>query len=774
MSIREAPPRKESWDKVTGCAKYVDDLPDRGVLHAALLTSPHAYARVENIGTARARTLPGVRAVLLGRDVPVLCGEEIRDRPLLAMDVVRYAGEPVALVVADTLAHASHAAHAMEVCYAPLPAVLSPAQATSCGAPVLHPELGEYVCVSEELRPEPGTNVANRVRIRKGDTATAFAQCEAVAELRVSMPMSDHVAMETRVAQAEIHADGRVLIDTTTQAPHGVKALISDYFGVASGQVVVRVPLVGGGFGGKSAIQLELLAYAASRAVGGRAVRLANTREQDFSCSPGKEGLEAEVRLGAMADGQLVAMQATYCLDSGAYADSIPRAARGVATDCSGPYRIPHLTCDALCVYTNHPYATAYRGFGHIAATFVMERALDKLASLLSMDPFQLRRINAIQPEDTTPTQTVLTRSSLGDFSACLNRLEQRLGWPHNAYRRLDARRVRSMGIGCFWKAPSNKPDATSGALITFNADGSLNLHLAVVECGPGLRTQLAQIVAEAMAMPIDRIFISPGFDTHVMPEHWKTVASMSIYLAGNAALRAVEDAKAQLAAIACIALHATPDEIGIAQERAFLKENPSQYVGLADLIHGFPLPSGHVMGAQVIGRGGFTVQRLTSLDAQTGMGSPAPAWTTGAQAVEIELDTRNLTYRLLNAWTVMDAGKVINPVLSRGVVMGGMSMGLSLASREAFQFDKEGRLVSGNLRAYKLIHIGEEPRYHVEFVEEPLLSAPYGARPIDEHGILGMPAALANALSRALGAVECNTLPLTPEALWQADGIKA
>lgn len=773
MSIGQASPRKESWDKVTGAAQYIADLPAVGVWHAALLTSPHAHARIESIEKARALAMPGVRSVLLGCDVPVLCGEEIRDRPLLAMDVVRYVGEPVALVVADTLAHASDAADWIEVHYTQLPPVLSPHAAMAPAAAVLHPELASYVCVSQEACPEPGTNVANRVRIRKGDAVSAFDQCDGVVELHVSMPMSDHVAMETRGAQVEIHADGRVLVETTTQAPHGVKALISDYFGVPSGQVVVRVPLVGGGFGGKSAIQLELLAYAASRAVGGRAVRLVNAREQDFSCSPGKEGLEADIRLGAMADGRLVAMQATYYLDCGAYADSIPRAARGIAVDCSGPYRIPHITCDALCVYTNHPYATAYRGFGHIASTFVIERALDKLAAQLSMDAMQLRRINAMQPGDAAPTQTVFTRNSLGDFSACLNRLAEWIGWPDKAYQRLDERRVRSVGVGCFWKSPSSKTDATSGALITFNADGSLNLHLGVVECGPGMRTRLAQIVAEAMCMPMGRVFISPGFDTHGTPEHWKTVASMSMYLAGNAALRAVEDVKTQLTATACVALHATPDEIGIGNERAFLKENPDQYVGFADLIHGFKLPSGHVLGAQVIGRGGFTVQRLTPLDAQNGVGTPAPVWTTGAQAVEIELDTRDLTYRLLNAWTVIDAGRVINPVLSRGVVMGGMAMGLSLASREAFQFDQAGRLVSGNLRTYKPMHIGEEPRYHVEFVEEPLQSGPYGARPIDEHGILGMPVALANALSRALGVAECNTLPLTPEALWHVDRMK-
>lgn len=765
--------RKESWAKVTGAARYTADAPSVGVLHAALVVSPHAHARIDTIDLSKAKALPGVRALLTGQDVPVLCGEEIRDRPVLATTVTRYAGEPVALAVADTQAEALLAAQAVEVAYTPLTPVLSPLDAVQPEAPVLHPEMEGYVQVSPEIQPEIGTNVANRVRIRKGDAAAAFPECAASVSLHVSMPQSDHVAMETRLAQAEIFPDGRVVIDSATQAPYSVKALISDYFAVPCGLVTVRVPLVGGGYGGKASVQLELLAYVASRAVRGRAVRLWNPREQDFSTSPVKEGLEADIRLSATKDGRLLCMEATYLLDCGAYADSIPRVARAVAADCGGPYNIENISIDSLCVYTNHTYATAYRGFGHISATFAMERAMDELALALQMDALELRRINAIGPGHLSPTQSTITRSNAGDFSACLDRLSAMTDWPNRAFVRLDERRIRAMGLGCFWKAPSSKPDASSGVILTFNSDGSVNLHMAVVECGPGQRTALAQIVAQAMAMRPERVYVSPEFDTHTMPRHWKTVASMSTYMAGNAALRAAEDAKKQLQAIACTALHATPDELEVSDERVFLRADPTVYACFSDLVHGYKLPSGHTLGAQVIGRGGFTVQRITPLAPDTGIGSPNPMWTPGAQAVEIEVDTRDLTYRLLNAWTVIDAGKVINPLLARGAITGGMSMGLSLASREAFQYTPGGRLESGNLRSYKPIHLGEEARYHVEFVETPLLSAPYGARPISEHSILGMPAALANALSRALG-IQLNTVPLLPQVLWQAKGGKA
>ncbi len=759
--------RKEAWDKVTGIAKYTDDCIVPGILYAKLVTSPFAHAQIKSIDISEAVKASGVQAVITGSSFPILCGVELEDRPPLATEKIRYFGEPVALIVANSEREAMHAVKLVKVEYEPLQVVNSPRDAIKAGAPIIHENLYQYKRVAIEASPEPNTNIAQRIKIRKGDMAKGWAESEVIIEAGYTLPKSDHIAMETRNARAEIHADGQVVISSSTQAPYSVKKMISKYFGIEEGKVTVKTPLVGGGFGGKAPVQLEMLAYMASKSVDGRIVKVANTREEDIVTSPCRLGLEAKIKLGASKNGLLKAAEMIYIVDTGAYTDIGPRLAKAIAVDCTGPYNIENVWCDSLCVYTNHPYSTSFRGFGHAAYTFCIERSLEKLAHKLAMDPLELRIKNAIAPQMTTPTQVKTTLSNIGNLTACLQKLKESINWNEGARIDLGNNKIRAKGISCFWKTSDSPTDAVSGVFLTFNTDGSININSGVVECGPGMKTTLAQILAEKMEMDISRIHVKLEVDTQISPEHWKTVASMTTFMAGRATLRAAEDLIRQLKGLAAVAMRCPPEDLAVAEEKVFLKQDPGIYIAFKDLIHGYKYPNGNAIEGQTLGRGSFIMSHITQLDKETGRGKPGPAWAVGAQAVEVEFDTKEFTYRLLKAATVIDAGRVLNPKTARGLVTGGMCMGLGLGSRESFSYDAQGKVLTTSLRTYKVMHIGEEPKYIIDFIETPQIDSPYGARGIAEHGIIGIPAALANALSLA-AQVDLDQLPLTPEYIWK------
>jgi len=754
-------------DKAFGKTKYTNDISVPGILHAELHTSQHAHATIKSIDTSEALKVSGVRAILTGEDFPYLVGPMLADRPPLALGKVRYYGEPVAVVVADTEQQATLAANQISVDYDVLPVVNSPRAAMEANAPLVHKELGNYQIQVEGVHAIPHTNIANLTKIRKGDMNTGWKNSDCTVEAVLSFSPSDHMALEPRVSRVEILPDGRVMIYSSTQGPFYVKKLISQFFNIDTGKISVHTPMVGGAFGGKGTVQLEFIAYLASRAVGGSMVKLVNSREQDLITSPVHIGLEAIIKLGATASGKLQAAEYEFLFDSGAYSDMGAGMSKAGAVDCTGPYRIDNVICDSHCVYTNHPYATSFRGFGHNELTFVMERAMDMLAKKLDIDPLELRLMNAIKPGDTTPTQTQLNASNIGDPSACLRKIKKLINWDGEHRKVLKNGKIRTKGISCFWKTSSTPPNATAGVILTFNSDGSINLNCAAVELGQGTKTVLAQILAEKMQMNINKIHVTMEVNTQYDPHQWKTVASSTTYLAGRAVLAAAEDVIRQLHQIGSIALQCSPDDLAVANGRIFLKDSPDFFIEIKDVAIGFKYPSGHTVGGLIIGKGSHVVRHLTPLDPETGFGKPGPQWGVGAQAVEIEFDPKTYTYKIINAATVLDAGKVINPQAATAQMRGGMYMGLSWASRETFMFDQSGRVLNDQLRSYDTMRLSEAPEYLVEFVETPLIDGPYGARGIGEYGVIGMAGALANSLSTA-SHTELNQLPLTPELIWE------
>lgn len=758
--------RKEAASKVSGQAIYCADRLQPGMLEGCIFTSTKAHARIKKLDISRAVEAAGVVAVATGVDTPVLCGPLLCDRPILARDEVRYFGEPIAIVVAHSKREALLALRLIEAEYEDLPLVASVADALAPDACLLHPHALSYQKTQSDVNPTPATNIASTFLTQKGNMAEGWAMAEHIVERRFSMPSTAHAAMETHCAQAQIGADDAVHILSSTQSPYTVKKMVADTFALDEGKVFVDVSLVGGAFGGKSAVTLELLAYVASRAAGGRRVRIENTREQEMTMTPARLALEARIRLGVTREGKICAMDATYQLDTGAYSDIGPYMSKAIAVDCTGPYAVENLCCESVCVYTNHTYATAYRGFAHESMTFCIERTIDALCVKAGIDAMDFRQINGIMPGDTSPTQVPITRSNAGDIGACITKLRSLCPWDTEKSVNIGAGKVRAIGLGCYWKAPNPPTNAAAGAVITFNEDGSVNLITGIVEIGSGSQSAIAQMVADKLTMPYDRVHVVLHVDTRSMPHYYKTVASMSTYLVGRAAMKACEDVLAQLKHTASMAFRCDVDELVCANEKVHVKHAPAFAIAYKDLAMGYMFEGGNTVGGQVIGRGGVTFERLTPLAQKSGKGKTAPATSVGIQAVEVELDNNTHRYRITRAWTVMDVGCVVDPDAQRGMVRGGMSMGLSLARCEQLHYDALCVPQARNFRRYKVLHIGEEPQYVVEFIETPQIDSPYGNRAFSEHGIIAMPAALANAITIAMG-MEVDCLPISEESLW-------
>src|SRR5699024_7216584 len=381
-------------------------------------------------------------------------------------------------------------------------------------------------------------------------------------------------------------------------------------------------------------------------------------------------------------------------------------------------------------------------------------------ADKLGMDPLELRLINAIKPGDTTPTQTHLNASNIGDVTACLNKLKTAANWNGDKKEITPEGNIRTKGISCFWKTSSTPSNATAGATIKFNRDGSLNLNCAAVELGQGTKTVLAQILAEKLKMDMKKIHVSLEVDTKYDPHQWKTVASSTTYLAGRAVMAAGDDVLRQLKHTAAIALKCSPDDLDVANGQVFLVDSPEYGIAIKDIAIGYEYPNGNTVGGLIIGQGSHIVRHLTPIDPETGFGKPGPQWAVGAQAVEVEFNPNTYTYTIINATTVLDAGKVINPKGARSQMRGGMYLGLSWASRESFVFDSKGKVLNPQFRTCDILRASEAPAYTVQFVETPLVDGPYGARGIGEYGVIGMAGALANSLSTA-SDTNLNRLPL-------------
>jgi CO/xanthine dehydrogenase Mo-binding subunit len=322
--------------------------------------------------------------------------------------------------------------------------------------------------------------------------------------------------------------------------------------------------------------------------------------------------------------------------------------------------------------------------------------------------------------------------------------------------------------VSCYWKAPAIPTFTDAGAIVSFNEDGSVNLVTGAVEMGQGIYTGLAQLVAERLSMDVGRIHVVHEVGTDRSTHDWTSAASRTLFMAGRAALAACDDAVTQIKRVASAPLRCPEEDLEVGDERVYLRDDPEQGLPLSSVVLGYVYENGNAIGGPIIGRGKYIARHLSHIDPETGKGRPGLEWTLGAEGVEVEVDLRDGSFRVLCAVCAMDVGRVINPALARGQIVGAMAMGIGYTTREAFAFDARERVVNGRLRDYKLLRYGEHPEYIVEFIETPQGDGPFGARGLGEQGIIGMPGALSAAFSRAVGVQLCE-LPITPESLWRA-----
>jgi CO/xanthine dehydrogenase Mo-binding subunit/aerobic-type carbon monoxide dehydrogenase small subunit (CoxS/CutS family) len=761
--------RIDGVEKVTGTAAFVHDLVLPRMLYARLKTSPHPAARIVRIDATRARAMAGVKAVLTGADLPYRLGLYMQDKDILARERVRYQGEAVAAVAAETPEIARAACEAIEVIYEPLPAILDVGAAMADGAPLVHEQLGSYRWLEGVFFPEPGTNVAHRQRIRRGDIERGLAAAERVFEFSFRNPPVQHVPLETHTAIATARPGGRVEIVTSAQSPYTVRHLFCHTFGLPESKVRVRVPYVGGGFGGKAGIHLEPLVYCLSRAAGGRPVKLTATREEEFNTLPSRQGLESRIRTGVTRDGRLTALDVTYLWDAGAYADYGVNIGRAAAYAGAGPYHVPSCRIDSLVVYTNKVFGTAYRGFGHLEALWGIERNLDLVAGGLGLDPYEVRRLNLLRPGQTTITGEPFTEGH-GRPEECLRLVAEAIAWDPAGRAPAPVApgsgKVRAKGLAMLHKAPAMPTFTSCSAVIKLEGDGSATLLISGVDYGQGTYTTLAQIAADELGLRPEQIRVPWDTDTDYTPYDWQTVASRFAVMGGNAVIAAARDCLEQLRDTASRVLQAPATGLECAEGKVWVRGAPERALAYAQLALGYTYPGGNSIGGPVIGRGRYIAQGLTHLDPETGQGRPALNWTYGAHAVEVEVDTDTGEVRVLQIASAFDAGKVLNLQQCKAQVVGGVVQGLGSALLEKFVF-QDGRLLNGSFVDYKIPTAQDVPPVMRQFfVETPHPQGPYGARGIAEHPMISVPGAVGNAVSRALG-VEFFDLPLDPERVY-------
>ncbi|MCL2698918.1 MAG: xanthine dehydrogenase family protein molybdopterin-binding subunit [Defluviitaleaceae bacterium] len=760
--------RHDAFDKVTGAAVFAGDVTMSGMLYAKMKTSPHPHARIVSIDVSKAEALPGVRAVIFGKEADYIVGIYMQDRSVLAQDKVRYPGEAVAAVAADTEETAAEAVRLIDVVYEVLPPVLDVTEAIKPGTPLVHENLGSYKTIDGVFFPEPGTNIASKIKVRKGDVEAAFAKADVVIENTFKQPQVFHLPLETHAAVVQWLPGDRIKIHSGAQSPFAVRDLFAAAFGLSRTNIEVTVTAVGGGFGGKSGIHLEPLVGLLSRKAGGRPVKLVLTREEECATTPCRQGLVARIKTGVTKDGKIIAEEAEYLWDAGSYADygvNIGRA--GAFTGC-GPYAVPNVKIDSCTIYTNHVYGTAYRGFGHPEVFFAIERQRDLLANAIGMDPFEFRMKNLLTPGAETITGELITENT-GRVDKCLAKVVEAIDYntPYTqeqsaAFKAAGKRRGKAAAV--LQKSPAMPTWSATSAIVHLNEDGTVRISVGGIDMGQGTYTVLQQMAAEALKIPIEKVHIVADVHTETSPYDWQTVASRMTVLCGNALLEACEDLKNQIAEIACIALRAARHEVEFGEECVYVKQNPHNQIEFRKLAIGYSFENGNSIGGPIIGRGKAIAQGLTYTNPETGQGRPALDWTYGAHGVEIELDVATGDITILHIASCLDVGRVMNEMLLRGQVVGGVLQGLGTAFSEAVQYTPDGQLLTRNLTTYKIPTIKDIPlKTEVFSIETPQLDGPFGARGCGEHPLIGIAPVIANALANATGT-EFYELPLSAD----------
>ncbi len=741
--------------KVTGSAIYTFDRTLPGMLHAKILRSPHAHARIRKIDTSRALRLPGVRAVVTGEDLGDLnpiYGVRIKDQPVLAMGKVRYVGDSVAAVVAEDEATAFKALALIDVDYEALPAVMTVAEAMAPGAPLLfeHPQIPALRPHGEtgEGIAEPGPNLLYQFNHDSGDVDAAFAGCDHIFEDSFSFSRMTPYHMEPFVVLARTEGE-TVELWTCSQDPFLIRQDVANVFKIPDHLVRVHASFIGGGFGGKSFCKIEPLAVLLTKKTG-RPVRLCLSMDENF-LTLSQHSAILVLKTGVKADGSFVARDAKIYMDGGAYSDASALITDKAGYRLPGPYRWPALRTRAYAVRTTSVPAGSFRGFGGTQANFANESQIDMIARRIGLDPLAMRLKNVLGLGEKYLGRDTPIDS---DFAMGLTNVATEVGYGRP--------RAKSKGIGLAvgFKDGGGEARAARGA-VKVTVSGRVIVQAGTCEIGQGISTALCQVAAEVLNVPYEWVRYGE-IDTDVTPYDQGTHASSGIAIGGTVVARAAEDAKQQILAFAAEMLGCGSDELVL---KNWTVRRGSETIPLQPLaIEYF---GGY--GCEFIGRGFFKVNE----DLTTALNAKRLFWMPSWIGIEVDVDRETGRYTVTDFVVGTDAGRIINAAAIRGQVEGGALQGLGQAMFETLIYSG-AKLATDTPLRYRIPLATDLPvRFRTVVEEHGMGPGPFGSKGVGESGILGVAAALANAIEDAVG-VRITSLPITPEKILDALDAKA
>lgn len=764
-------PRVDGVKKVTGAAKYVGDMKWPRMLYAKCVKSPYAHAKILSIDVSAAKALKGVHDVITGDYYTKRGGLYLEDKNFLAVNTVKFCGEPVVAVAAETPEIAEAACDLVKVEYEPLPVINNPMEGMAKDAVLIHPELHTYKVVPI-FHPQAHTNISHHHIIRKGDADAAFKYAEEhpdeyyITEHEYHVPHVQHTPIENHIAVAQYEPDGKCTVWASCQSPYAVRQALSATFDIPLNKMRIISPYVGGGFGAKAGTTIEGIIIPLAMHSKGRPVMMEYTREEEFVNSYVRQGLYTKIKTAVRkSDGKFLAVQNNFYWDGGAYTEYGVNIVKASGFASTGPYEFDNVKTDAYCVYTNNPVGGPYRGFGMCEIHFGIEQNIDEVAKEIGMDPIEIRRVNGLAPGKSTGTGEIM--KSCG-FLEALDQVAEAIQYDKPCDPPSGPHKVRGKGIAGGWKSPSQPTNAGSAAIIRMNEDGTFFLMTSGHDIGQGSDTALTQIAAEVLCCDPSKFTIRTG-DTDHTPYEWQTVASRITYCAGNAIKLAAEDLKEKLLDLAQIKLGYIKRELYLEDGWIINRNHPESRMPMSDLALGLAFEDGSGYGGPAIGVGTFTLPNNINYDPATGY-SPKPAafWTTAVAGAEVEVDTETGIIEVKKMVESCDPGHIVNPELYKAQVEGGMMQALGTVLFEELKL-KDGKVLNKSFVDYKIPTIDNAPETFIAMgVEHPEETGPFGARGIGEPAMVPGAPAIANAIFNATGC-RFTEMPITPERMLKA-----
>ena len=752
-AISEAVPLLNARRAATGRAMFAGDYTPRDMLYGRILTSPHAHAVIRKIDVTRARALPGVHAILTYKDVPrtpyagaesaLPAHEQVQDQYVLDY-MVRYAGDRVAAVAAETPEVAEEALQLIDVEYDILPAIFDPRQAAEAAAPRLHSE-SESHGIYDATR-----NIVARLRSDVGDVEQGFAAADLVVEGEYIVPAVQSVPLENHTVTTYFDEDNLLVIRTSSQVPHYVRRVLSRLLEMPLKHIRVVTPDVGGGLGGKQELVLEdICAFLTT--VTQRPVRLEATRRDEFRSSRTQQQHIVRVKTGVKRDGTIVANQLIILADSGAYGTHA-LAARMNAASALSLYPCANMRFAAEVLYTNHAPSAALPGSGITQEFFALESHIDEIAKKLGLNALEVRRKNWVKTGDSYPLlkdlhngKDLLVQIESCGLAACLQIVEEKLKEVRNVAS--DGRFRHGVGIALSLHGNPAGPTMTSGAMIKLSEDGSFDIFVGMNDNGNGTTTLAAQCAAEVLGVSYDDVFIHTS-DTTYTPLEIAVNVSSALYSGGGAVIKAAEQMRRQLLAVAGRMLNVLPEALKIVD--GIIQGPQSRQLTVAQVA----MHSLQVEGRQLMTNAAWKMQQTPTAFA--------------AQGVEVEVDLETGIVRVIKVVSAVDGGHVINPMIAEAQIYGSITQGLGIGMSEELIYDQKGHLLTDDLRSYSIYNAPDMPRIQTYLVETMDPAGPLGSKSVAEVALYSIIPALANAVADAVG-VRMRHLPINPERVLRA-----